>query len=124
MTNPKSRNDPETKQILESIGRIVAEGESRAPVDEDVLDLVDMVDEQGNAIPPERAMLGALPFPPPAPAGRVGGPVADGGRASEEQVLEALQPLLQAWLDTHMPPIVERLVQRELERGTPRSEPE
>ena len=141
MTNPKPRDDPSTEQILESIGRIVSEGEDRAPDeapggpaadapqrelggDDDVLDLVDMVDEQGNVIPLERAVESALPARTPAPAGRSAGSVADGGRATEEQLLEALRPMLQAWLDTHLPPIVARLVQREIERAAQRSEPE
>ena len=141
MTNPKPRDDPSTEQILESIGRIVSEGESRAPGGlpgappadapqfelaggDDVLDLVDMVDEQGNVIPLERAMESAPPARTAASAGRPAGPVADGGRATEEQLLEALRPMLQTWLDTHLPPIVERLVQREIERAAQRSKPE
>ena len=133
MTNQKPRDDLSTEQIMASIGRIVAEGEGHghtpddgppvaaapAPAegedgDEDILDLVDVVDEQGNVIPPERAFAGtpALPSSPP------------GERASEEQVLKTLRPMLQTWLDTHMPPIVERLVEREIERAAHRSEPE
>ena len=118
MANPKP--DLSKQQILESIGRIVADGEGReqgpgedappeaepAPAareDDEILDLVDMVDEQGNAIGLDR--------------GREGAPeVAEDGRAREEQVLETLRPMLQTWLDTHMPPMVERLVKRELER--------
>ena len=56
----------------------------------------------------------------PAPAAQA----AAGGRTPEAQVLEALRPMLQTWLDTHMPPIVERLVRREIERAQRRSEPE
>ena len=39
-------------------------------------------------------------------------------------MLETLRPMLQTWLDTHMPPMVERLVKRELERASSRAEPE
>jgi cell pole-organizing protein PopZ len=42
--------------------------------------------------------------------------VGAGGRTLEEIVQDALRPLLQAWLDHHLPEIVERLVQQEIER--------
>ena len=129
MTNQKP--DLSKQQILEMIGRVVAEGEGRepdpgegvpseaapAPVagedggDDDILDLIDMVDEQGNVIHLDREPEGASE-------------AAKDGPASEEQVLETLRPMLQTWLDTHMPPMVERLVERELERASHRSEPE
>ena len=116
------------QQILESIGRIVSEGEGwdsgtedvspreaalapDAGGDDDILDLVDMVDEQGNLIRLDRVREGASE-------------AAKDGPASEEQVLETLRPMLQTWLDTHMPPMVERLVRRELERAPGRPEPE
>ena len=126
MTNQKP--DLTKQEILESIGRMVSESEGRvsgadesappeaAPAtaageDDDILDLVDMVDEQGNVIRLDRVREGA---PEPATGGPAGG----------EQVLEALRPMLQTWLDTHMPPIVERLVKRELERESRPAEPE
>ena len=116
------------QQILESIGRIVADGEGResgpdggtppeaelAPAagdDDDILDLVDMVDEHGNLIHLDREPEGVPE-------------VAKDGPASEERVLETLRPMLQTWLDTHMPPMVERLVKREIERASTRAEPE
>ena len=141
MTNRKPSDDLTTEQILESIGRIVSDGESRgwsagagvpplAPPprkragSQDVLDLVDVVDEQGNVIPPGKAAEGRPTFsfpprsePPPRQS-------AAGSRPTDEQVLEALKPMLQAWLDTHMPPMVERLVKQELERASQRAEPE
>ena len=141
MTNRKPSDDLSKEQILESIGQIVSEGESRgrspdagAPPlarparkpsgSQDVLDLVDVVDEQGNVIPPGQAaeVAPAFSFPPPGePPPRQS---AEDGRAADEQMLEALRPMLQTWLDTHMPPIVERLVKRELERASRRAEPE
>ena len=129
MASQKPNPDLSKRQILESIKRIVSEGESRgsepevsaaheaAPApeageggvkDEDILDLVDMVDEHGDVIHLNRPALEATAV----------------DRTSEEQVLETLRPMLQTWLDTHMPPMVERLVERELERASQRSEPE
>ena len=147
MTNQKPRDDQSTERIMQSIGRIVAEGEDRGPLrgddappaaaataapatapawGDDVLDLVDAVDERGDPLPPERAFEGAAALSSPAPADAPpgGARVAAGGRTPEAQVLEALRPMLQTWLDTHMPPIVERLVRREIERAQRRSEPE
>ena len=145
MTNRKPSDDLSKEQILESIGRIVSEGESRgrsadagaatlAPPSpplapkpsggDDVLDLIDVVDEQGNVIQRGQAAEGAPAFSFPPSGERPPRPAGEGSKATDEQMLEALRPMLQTWLDTHMPPIVERLVQRELERATRRSEPE
>ena len=43
-------------------------------------------------------------------------PVGDGERTLEDVVRDTLRPLLQAWLDENLPPIVERLVQAEITR--------
>jgi hypothetical protein len=43
-------------------------------------------------------------------------PLGHGGRTLEEIVRDALRPLLQAWLDDHLPALVERLVREEIER--------
>ena len=42
--------------------------------------------------------------------------VSRGGITIEDLVREEMRPLLKSWLDTHLPPIVERLVQAEIER--------
>ena len=39
----------------------------------------------------------------------------------EDLVREEIRPLLKAWLDNHLPPVVERLVQAEIERVVGRS---
>jgi hypothetical protein len=39
-----------------------------------------------------------------------------GGPSIEDVVREELRPLLKAWLDQHLPPLVERLVRVEIER--------
>jgi cell pole-organizing protein PopZ len=38
------------------------------------------------------------------------------GRTLEDIVRDALRPMLQAWLDQHLPRLVERLVQEEIDR--------
>jgi cell pole-organizing protein PopZ len=43
-------------------------------------------------------------------------PVQRGGLTIEDLVREELRPLLKAWLDQHLPPLVEKLVQVEIER--------
>ena len=43
-------------------------------------------------------------------------PVAAAGLTLEELVRDALRPLLQSWLDDHLPAIVERLVREEIAR--------
>lgn len=39
-----------------------------------------------------------------------------GGPSIEDVVREEIRPLLKQWLDTHLPPLVERLVRTEIER--------
>lgn len=42
--------------------------------------------------------------------------VTRGGPSIEDVVREEIRPLLKAWLDAHLPPMVERLVRAEIER--------
>ena len=44
-----------------------------------------------------------------------------GGPTIEDVVREEMRPLLKAWLDNHLPPMVERLVRQEIERVTGRA---
>jgi cell pole-organizing protein PopZ len=50
-------------------------------------------------------------------------PVHRGGPSIEDVVREELRPLLKAWLDQHLPPIVERAVRAEIERVVGRALP-
>lgn len=50
-------------------------------------------------------------------------PVYRGGPSIEDVVREELRPLLRAWLDQHLPPLVERLVRVEIERVVGRALP-
>ena len=134
------------EEILASIRRIVVE-ESDAPArDDDVLDLTDVVDAEGNVVARESAASGPLPSagpPPPWPdtplvspsveaevarAFRRAGPDAPPPADADDRVIEdhlraMLQPMLREWLDKHLPGIVERLVQGEIARIARRSGP-
>ncbi len=46
-----------------------------------------------------------------------------GGPTIEDLVREEMRPLLREWLDTHLPPLVERLVRAEIERVVNRMSP-
>ncbi|MGG5818750.1 DUF2497 domain-containing protein [Falsiroseomonas sp. HW251] len=49
--------------------------------------------------------------------------VSRGGPSIEDVVREEIRPLLKEWLDTHLPPMVERLVRAEIERVVGRALP-
>ncbi|MGB9151518.1 MAG: DUF2497 domain-containing protein, partial [Alphaproteobacteria bacterium] len=42
--------------------------------------------------------------------------IGNGGRTLEDMVVELMRPLLKDWLDKNLPAVVERLVQKEIER--------
>lgn len=42
--------------------------------------------------------------------------LGNGSRTLEDMVIELMRPMLKNWLDQNLPPIVERLVQKEIER--------
>ena len=57
----------------------------------------------------------------PAPAATDPGPKVGGsGQTIEDLVKEMLRPMLKDWLDTNLPPMVERYVEREIARLTRR----
>ncbi len=165
------------EEILASIRRIIAEdGDAAAPAekpaaekpakrDDEVLELTEVVEEDGSVVslstggakkpapepPPKRA---AEPPPPPEPepepldtpepdedrlvsqttaAASMAAlsqlstlsaqrqqisdiPLGDANRTLLEVVRELLRPMLKDWLDTNLPPLVERLVQEEIRR--------
>jgi len=43
-------------------------------------------------------------------------PLGNMGRSLEDLVVELMRPMLKDWLDQNLPPIVERIVQKEVER--------
>ena len=55
----------------------------------------------------------------PQPAASDPGPlVGSGGKTLEDLVREMLRPILKEWIDKNLPPMVERLVEREIARLT------
>ena len=42
--------------------------------------------------------------------------IGNGSQTLEGMVLELMRPMLKGWLDENLPPIVERIVQKEVER--------
>ena len=52
-----------------------------------------------------------------------GAAVSRGGPTIEDLVRDELRPMLKAWLDAHLPPLVERLVRVEIERVVGRTAP-
>ena len=50
--------------------------------------------------------------------------VAESGRTVEDIVMELIKPMLREWLDNNLPPIVERLVKKEIRNLVRRSEPD
>lgn len=52
---------------------------------------------------------------------RLTGVVRGSGVTLEDVVREELRPLLKAWLDQHLPPMVERIVREEIERVVARA---
>jgi cell pole-organizing protein PopZ len=132
--------DPSMEEILASIKRVIAEdgraamassrsrGARPAPgaippiaPEDDVLELNDPVsDEDGimsdGAAEASRQALAALAAmnqdeAPAAPAAAGDGPL-------EAAVKDMLRPMLKAWLDEHLPEMVEELVTREIARIT------
>ncbi len=130
--------DPSMEEILASIKRVIAEDNKSAvlpprvrraasadgstaeePVEDDVLELNDPVEETGimstDAAAASRDRLAALQ----ALRQRTEMPVDQG--ALEQVVRDMLKPMLKDWLDEHLPGIVEQLVTREISRITGRN---
>ena len=171
----EQQSDQSMEEILQSIKRIIAEEGQAAPAGSDVLELTDMVPENGvaaqsgaevNTEPKIESMsldeIMAAPVAPEAPAAPVAqpkpepapmptvdetlvskeaaaksaaaldalksvpmpeapAPVPSGvkfrsGTTIEDLVIESLKPMLKEWLDTNLPGMVERLVEREIKK--------
>jgi cell pole-organizing protein PopZ len=44
--------------------------------------------------------------------------IGNGGRTIESIVLDLMRPILKEWLDRNLPPMVERIVQKEIRKIT------
>ena len=171
----ESAADPSMEEILASIRKIISDDNppAEAPKEpapaapqEEVLELTQMIQEDGSVkdvnapkepeVPPPPTPPPAPPPPPPPPpsapaASLVSDPVAstaastlsslantieierlstapngatfmgNGHRTLEDMVIELMRPLLKDWLDKNLPDVVERLVQKEIDRISKKS---
>jgi uncharacterized protein len=146
MSDAKLPQNPSMEEIIASIGRILAEDggpralEAAPPAgDEDVLELTEALDADGRVRRIEPRL--AAPELPAPDAGRLlskasaqaaaaafarldappqsdsaGSPAGSGAPSLDDIVRDALRPLLQRWLDEHLPALVERVVREEIAR--------
>ena len=160
--------EPSMEEILASIRKIIADDDpakTNGTPAGDVLELTQMVQEDGSVVdakpseppppPPEPPKAAAPPPPPPPPSPTppaetlISEPAAsatasalsslantveierlaamppmtatfigNGARTLEEMAIGLMKPLLKEWLDQNLPAIVDRLVQKEIERIT------
>jgi len=155
-----SSTEPSMEEILASIRRIIADEKTPAAAEpepeapkEDVLELTQMVQDDGSVTNIKKQESPTETAPPVAPAQpfiedeaalvsataaqaatssltalsntveaerRASSPgftpLGGGSRTLEEIVMELMRPMLKEWLDQNLPPVVERIVQREVER--------
>ena len=95
--------DEEAAPSAEPQGRLVSDQAADASID--------AFAELARAIEPEPASTTDLRF-------------SDSGRTVEELVMQLIRPMLREWLDENLPPLVERLVQKEIRHLVRRSEPD
>ncbi|HWL81818.1 MAG TPA: DUF2497 domain-containing protein [Roseomonas sp.] len=134
---PSNPSDPSMEEILASIRQILNEDERHSSRDqpleltEDMLvrptlpapeanrSPEDRAVERAEATVPAAAVVTALEGLARAVAGNPQAPVRrEAGPTIEDVVREELRPLLKAWLDEHLPAIVERQVKAEIARLT------
>ena len=126
------------EEIMATIGKAVSDesrhvrpAQQEADADDDILELVDELpseDDAGASAEAEETISTAAAA---ASAGAFAGlakaveqgetaarrlPVREGGETIEDMVRAMLKPMLNEWLDAHLPDIVERLVDEEIQR--------
>jgi uncharacterized protein len=131
MSDNKTPPDPSMEEILSTISRIITEDKPAAAAapNEEVLDLTEAVGDDGSVRHLHPAGIVSSPTAVAATAAfgrlaeaenqsRRAGEVSlgGGGRTLEDIVRDMMRPLLQAWLDQHLPGLVERLVREEIAR--------
>jgi hypothetical protein len=131
------RNEPSMDEILASIKRIIADDDRNRPAtnraaksnapdvaQDEVLELTDADEHVGggevlmdnNKAQSLRHSFSALQtLSEPGAAPQI---VRSGETSLEELTRDLLRPILKDWLDTHLPPIVEAMVEREITRIT------
>jgi len=131
------RNEPSMDEILASIKRIIADEDHNRPVtkraaksavpdvtQDEVLELTDADEKAGagevlldnNKAQSLRHSFSALQtLSEPGAAPQI---VRSGETSLEELTRDLLRPILKDWLDTHLPPIVEAMVEREITQIT------
>lgn len=131
------RNEPSMDEILSSIKRIIADDDRNRPatkrgtkaampdnVQEEVLELTEadenlgsdeilLDDNKAQSLRHSFSALQTLSEPGVAPQ-----IVRSGETSLEGMTRDLLRPMLKNWLDTHLPPIVEAMVEREIMRIT------
>ena len=131
------RNEPSMDEILSSIKRIIADDDRNRPAtkraakaaasddaQEEVLELtaadenlgsdeVLLDDNKAQSLRHSFSALQTLSEPGAAPQ-----IVRSGETSLEGLTRDLLRPMLKDWLDTHLPPIVEAMVEREIMRIT------
>lgn len=124
-----NRSEPSMDEILSSIKRIIAADDSSRPAtkraksvtrgEEKVLELTSadenslLDDSKAQSLRHSFSALQTLSEPGVAPQ-----IVRSGETSLEGLTRELLRPMLKDWLDTHLPPIVEAMVEREITRIT------
>ena len=131
------RNEPSMDEILASIKRIIADDDRSRPVtkhaaksaavdaaQDEVLELTDtdhnvsdgdvlLDDNKAQSLRHSFSALQTLSEPGAAPQ-----IVRSGETSLEAMTRDLLRPMLTDWLDTHLPAIVEAMVEREITRIT------
>lgn len=132
-----SRNEPSMDEILSSIKRIIADDDRNRPAtkratksaepdaeQDEVLELTEadknsgsseilLDDNKAQSLRHSFSALQTLAEPGAAPQ-----IVRSGETSLEGLTRDLLRPMLKDWLDTHLPPIVEAMVEREITRIT------
>lgn len=128
-----NRSEPSMDEILSSIKRIIADDDRTRPAtkraksaarEEEVLELTEadenesgedslLDDSKAQSLRHSFSALQTLSEPGVAPQ-----IVRSGETSLEGLTRELLRPMLKDWLDSHLPPIVEAMVEREITRIT------
>lgn len=135
----EGRNEPSMDEILSSIKRIIADDDRARPItakrapkdappvaDDEILELTEAAesdldgadevlldDHKARSLRHSFSALQTLSEPGAAPQ-----IVRSGETSLEGLTRDLLRPMLKDWLDTNLPPIVEAMVEREINRIT------